>query len=249
MTSTPSSLPIQVGGGSQLPEDEPDYVLWAASTALTHHAIACLFLGVNPNAREPSDSDRLGRAPAMPDDVRDRVDLAEWERDYRRIYVTLKEALTAREVSTDNSGRTHLDNALRFLAGKARLGGWIDDVTEHPFYKAWSSQAGTSACLPEQHIRELEAQLVEAQATITRLKQRSAYRTNLLAWLDEVIDQYFFEGYDTPPTSEEIVNFVIRSSKANGQPVSPSAAKAIATILTPEDRRRGGRRPGKVRTD
>lgn len=222
-------------------EEDPDFVTWASHEALSPHSIACLMLGVVPPQIEPSLLRPSGNPPPIPEEVLDLVDHQEWRGEYERIYRALCSGIENTKLSLMSSGQPSVCDAVEYLTEVGHRNRWPASFFEAPFYKAVRSKRPSRVDDLEARVATLNMLLEASEAALAKSGKGRSYTTRNLKWLDRAIDEFYSIYPEDCPTTKGVAAWIVAESKAQDDPVTPTAAKRIAAVLTPDQRMEGGR--------
>lgn len=222
-------------------EEDPDFVTWASHEALSPHSIACLMLGVVPPQIEPDLLRPSGNPPPIPAEVLDLVDHQEWRGEYERIYRTLCSGIENTKLSLMPSGQPSVCDAVEYLTEVGHCNDWPASFFETPFYKAVRSKRPSRVDELENKVATLNTLLEDSEAALAKSGKGRSYTTRNLEWLDRAIDEFYNTYPEECPTTKYVVDWLVAESKKQGDPVTPTTAKKIAALLTPDSRKEGGR--------
>lgn len=226
----------------------PDYVSWASMETLSPHAIACLTLGVTPPSREPRNVGRKGSPPPLPSEAGVMIDSAEWQQDYERVFLPLRSGIDSGQlVCQTKNGEPTVTDAIQYLKHVAETNNWLGWLEDVEFYKVVSRQGSCAIAALELQIICLEEEIREKSEALAKCQTAGlgTYTNTNLVWLRRAINELFDEYPERCPTTDHVTKWIVDESARENQPVSRTSAKRIAVILTPDERKTGGRRPRK----
>lgn len=225
--------------------DQPDYVSWASMETLSPHAIACLTLGVTPPSIDPPIAGRRGCPPARPSDAQTTLDLSDWQTDYERVYLPLRSGIDAGVIVRRLNGEPSVTDAIRYLTSVAEANNWMEWLADTEFYKVVSRRGPSTIEMFEVQLACLDDEIREKTEALAKYEAARQYTNANLRWLNLAIAEHFDEYPDRCPTTEFVTNWIVDESRKAGESITPTSAKRIAMILTPDERKIGGRRSRK----
>ena len=225
--------------------DQPDYVSWASMETLSPHAIACLTLGVTPPSIDPPIAGRRGSPPAVPIEAQTTLDLSDWQTDYERIYLPLRSGIDAGKIACQPNGEPSVTDAIQYLRNAAEANNWQNWLKDTEFYKVASQRGLGTIEMLEVQLACQEEEIKQKDEALAKYQAAGAYTNKNLRWLNRAITELFDEYPGRCPTTDYVADWIVSQSKAERDPVTPTSANRIAMILTPDERKTGGRRSRK----
>ena len=190
---------------------------WSSQAALRPHQLACVLLGIEPTT-DPRGISPDGAEPRLPASACHLgVNEQDWSNDYRLIKRTLESAIVAKEL-TATYGMVKTTDALVYLQKIAQEQSW-----EHKL-----------AC------SEFFVRSTPKRTPILTDLARYPHENARLKLLLLAADEYYFNS-EQVPVIDEVVDFIMRSSKGTKPAVTKTVATAIARLLNPDHCQSGGR--------
>lgn len=220
----------------------PDYVTWASLETLSPHAIACLMLGVEPTCWAPGVARDGGVPPSIPYDALDLIDQDDWRKGYERIYRCLRVAVESSVLAVKANGEPSICNAMDYLQHVAETNMWLEQITDAEFFRVIRGRLPSRVSILEQQLVELKEAL-DAKPGASSAAEGERYINSDLKWLFSALDE-FQDDYlgDKPPGTEFVSKWIVDQSARLGEKVSNTMAMRIARVLTPNERKAGGRK-------
>ena len=212
---------------------------------LSPHAIACLTLGITPPSIDPPLSGRRGATPAIPFEVEEVVDWSDWKADYERIYLPLRSGIDAGKVVCQQNGEPLVSEAIEYLRSSAEANNWINWLENNEFYKVASQRGFSTIEKLEAQVARHEQEIKKPNGELEKSRKGITYTNKNLRWLNLALAEFFDEYPTLTPVTKGVANWIMNQSIKKNDPVSKTAAERIAMILTPDERKNGGRRSRK----
>jgi hypothetical protein len=220
---------------------EPDYSKWLSVEAISPHEFACLGLGIEPTPIPAGADPRSAHCPAMPEEIADDLDAADWKAAYERVYTVLSRAIEEGTFPTTPTGRIKLAGGVGHLTAVAEMCGWSEQLSPSPFIKKANALTGKGRSIED----ALQARISELEDELARYKTLHAYSTPMLEMVKVVIDHFYASGDDYP--KQEVVFEFLRERRqlSDGTMLSQAKIESIWAVASHPSQAKGGQKARK----